>query len=250
MIRKGSISFSNINITPTILSLLCLFAAYAHADCTPEEKAEMILAGLTASQVMNICGDEARESITQQESASGAPNEHGNITINIHNENTQQIDGQTASSTREARPDRSGFYLSAALGLQNTSFSEGASDGGGHFSYKIGGHTGPRSALYWTGNGSMGELENRSYTSALLGIGWTYWFSHDLGSPYLELAAGFGFASIEASTETFFHEEGGGFLVGAGYEFAKHIQSGISIKGISTDHSDVSTVTWKLELKL
>lgn len=159
---------------------------------------------------------------------------------------------------------RKGFYLSGGVGLQSLnlygtdSVAEIEEDHSGfHTSFKIGGHLSPQWALYYQREASWWDynIEDTLFVAGMSGLGATYFFSPETEAGYIEFGAGLG--DITWSSENSLQASGSAFIIGAGYQFAKHAQAGAVLTMSATDDEYYSNISYetvsvaaKIEAKL
>jgi len=149
-----------------------------------------------------------------------------------------------------AHADRDSFLLGIGLGLTNSRVLEFSNEnrssdlspsGGGNAQLKIGGVINHQHAVYYHLKNSVFSYEDLDSGSefaavaGLGGLGYTYFFSPTIGSPYIETTLGVAsFIALERlkANSRDFPLIGGGsgnsFLIGAGYEFSNFFQAGVT----------------------
>lgn len=100
-------------------------------------------------------------------------------------------------------------------------------------SFKLGGVLGAtkQHALYYHSLASWLDVEQSPAVTSLVGIGYTYYASPEVGGAYVEATAGLGGVTNENNVR--FGDAGFGFLVGAGYEVSRNIQAGAYLSGVT-----------------
>lgn len=167
--------------------------------------------------------------------------------------------------------DRTKLYVSGGAGIGANNLTADTSIGDIETeqstsvlrSLKLGAMVNDQNAIYlhWRGSNFDFETEDTSIEfkdahSSLLGLGYTYYSSPTGGSPYFEVTAGL--ASFDVEDNGFDIESSGkGVLVGAGYEFNRHLQVGAEYSMATTEDDSDSDETYatnslglKVELKL
>ncbi|MFY0664551.1 MAG: outer membrane beta-barrel protein [Natronospirillum sp.] len=169
-----------------------------------------------------------------------------------------------------AHAERNKFVLAAGLGYSVNTFDvsldsgelETEADNGLVTSFKIGGMINQQHAVYVARQtATVGfEVEGGNSFSggrnSLVGVGYTFYVNPTIGSPYVEVAAGFGSYNIEDGLLDL-KSSGTAFLAGAGYEINKNFQVGAtySINETENDNADgesysLTSIALKAELKI
>ena len=169
-----------------------------------------------------------------------------------------------------ALADRTPLYLSGGVGIgannltSDTSLGEIETDAtsGMLRSLKAGFMLNDRNALYVHARSSDFDYETEDTSTefedaqtTLIGLGYTHYTSPTAGSPYFEVTAGMAGFNVEDNSLDI-DSSGKGLLVGAGYEFNKHLQMGAVYTMAETEDDDNDTtyatnsLGLKVELKL
>ncbi|PTY37916.1 hypothetical protein BGP77_15760 [Saccharospirillum sp. MSK14-1] len=170
-----------------------------------------------------------------------------------------------------ALADRTPLYLSGGAGIGANNLTSDGSLGeveteatsGLLRSLKAGFMLNDRNALYVHARSSDFDYETEDTNiefedaqTTLIGLGYTHYTSPTAGSPYFEVTAGMAGFNVEDNSFDI-ESSGKGILVGAGYEFNKHLQMGAVYTMAETEDDDDSDTTYttsslglKVELKL
>lgn len=170
-----------------------------------------------------------------------------------------------------ALADRTPLYLSGGVGIGANNLTADSSLGdveteatsGLLRSLKAGFMLNDRNALYVHARSSGFDYETENTSTefedaqtTLIGLGYTHYSSATPGSPYFEVTVGMAGFNVEDNSLDI-DSTGKGILVGAGYEFNKHLQMGAVYTMAETEDDDDSDTTYatnslglKVELKL
>lgn len=152
---------------------------------------------------------------------------------------------------------RKTFLLSGGLGLGNSSFDVDAdgygnifSESGSSFitSLKIGGVINKQHALYYTFLANSFTIEDDydnelDITAALSGIGYSYYFSPAIKSAFVEVGLGSSVFMFDNGDDEEDHT-GSGFMLGLGYQFAKHAEVSLFTMQLEAEDSSFSEIEY------
>lgn len=167
-----------------------------------------------------------------------------------------------------AHADRNQLFLGAGagFGVNNVSTDENGfeteynANAGLVTSFKIGRVINQQHAIYYQRQASrflfgIVSSTNTEAISGITGIGYTYYVSPTVGSPYIEAALGFGDFIINVDGINDY--AGRAFLIGGGYELSEHVQVGGTFEISSTTNPGIlalivnhSSIAAKVEFKL